>query len=132
MRRFLAILGLWLPLLGYVALIYFFSSQSHLAWARYYPGSLLHALEFFLLAILVLRALNGGLLIPVPPRCYLWSFMLSSHYALLDEIHQALVPGRVASVFDLMADLVGIDVALAVVYTLQRVLATRRVGPRAG
>ncbi|MCZ6779456.1 MAG: VanZ family protein [Acidobacteriota bacterium] len=132
MRRFLESLGLWLPLAFYVGLIYFLSSQSTIAWARYYPDSLLHGIEFFLLAALVLRALNGGLLIPVPPRCYLWTFVLSSHYALLDEIHQALVPGRVASVLDLMADMVGIDLALAAVFILQRALVSRRVSAARG
>lgn len=110
-----------------MVLIYFLSSQANITWARHYPDSLLHATEFFLLAVLVLRALNGGLLIPVPARCYLWTFVLSSHYALLDEIHQALVPARNASVLDLLADMVGIDLALAAVFILQQALESRRV-----
>jgi VanZ family protein len=127
-RRLHAFLNLWFPLAVYVGLIYFLSSRSRVEWARQFPDVLLHASEFFVLAVLVIRALNGGLLIPMLSRCYLWTFVLSSHYAMLDEIHQALVPGRVSSMIDFLSDTVGIDLALALVYALQRALARRRVG----
>jgi len=127
-RRSLEFLSLWVPVAAYMGAVYFLSSRSRLQWARSFPDVLLHGVEFFLLAVLVVRALNGGLLIPVNPRCYLWAFALSAHYALLDEMHQALVPGRVSSVIDLLSDLMGIDLALASVYLLQRLLASRRAG----
>ncbi|MEE9217540.1 MAG: VanZ family protein [Acidobacteriota bacterium] len=120
-------MSLWLPLAVYVALIYVLSAQSRLVWADRFPDFLLHSVEFFLLTVLVIRALNGGLLIPIPARCYLWGFVLSSHYAMLDEIHQAFVTERISSMFDFMADLIGIDLALAAVFVLQRSLAPRRV-----
>jgi VanZ family protein len=112
--------------LVYMGAIYALSSASDLHWARGVPDTLLHGTEFFVLAVLVARALNGGLLMPMPPAGYLWTFALSAHYALLDELHQALVPGRVSSVLDLLADLAGIDLALAAVFVLQRLLAARR------
>lgn len=128
MRRFSEFLNLWLPVGAYMGVIYFFSSRSNLRMVREIPDSLLHASEFFLLAVLVVRALNGGLLLPMIPRCYLWAFVLAAHYALLDELHQALVPGRASSVLDLLADLVGIDLALAGVYVLQRFFVLGRSG----
>jgi VanZ family protein len=127
-RRPLAFLNLWFPLAVYVGFIYFLSSRSRIEWARQFPDVFLHAGEFFVLALLVIRALNGGLLIPMLSRCYLWTFVLCSHYAMLDEIHQALVPGRVSSMIDFLSDTVGIDLALALVYALQRALARRRIG----
>jgi VanZ family protein len=129
-RRSLGFLSLWLPVLAYMGAIYLLSSTSDLRWARQVPDTLLHGTEFFVLAVLVARALNGGLLTPMAPAGYLWTFVLSAHYALLDELHQALVPERVSSVLDLLADLAGIDLALAAVFVLQRILAARRArGP---
>lgn len=125
MRRSVGFLSLWLPVLAYMGVIYLFSSTSDLRWARRVPDALLHGTEFLVLAVLVARALNGGLLTPMPPGGYLWTFVLSAHYALLDELHQALVPERVASVLDLLADVAGIDLALALVFVLQRILAAR-------
>jgi VanZ family protein len=131
-RRFLGFLSLWLPVLAYMGAIYYLSSVSDLDWTRRFPDALLHGAEFFVLGVLVARALNGGLLTPLPPAGYLWTFVLSAHYALLDELHQALVPQRVSSVLDLLADLAGIDLALAAVFLLQRFLAPRPIrGSRA-
>lgn len=127
MRRLFDFASLWVPVAAYMGLIYFLSAQSDLMLPQRLPDGLLHGIEFFLLAVLVIRALNGGLLLPMVPRCYLWAFVLSSHYALLDELHQAMVPARASSLIDLLADLAGIDLALAAVYLLQRLLVPRRV-----
>lgn len=126
MRRFSEFASLWLPVGVYMGVIYFFSAQSSVRLARMFPDSLLHGVEFFLLAVLVVRAVNGGLLVPMAPRCYLWAFALSTHYALLDELHQLLVPGRVSSALDLLADFIGIDLALAAIFLVQRFLHSRR------
>lgn len=127
MRRLAGFLNLWVPVAAYMGLIYFMSSRGNVRLIQQVPDVLLHGGEFFLLAILVVRALNGGLLVPVVPRCYLWAFVLSAHYALLDELHQALVPGRVPSLLDLLADVMGIDLALAAIFLLQRSLGPRRL-----
>ena len=126
MRRPIEFANLWVPVAAYMGLIYFLSSRSSLRVARMVPDGILHGAEFFLLAVLVARAVSGGLLGPIPPRCYLWAFVLSAHYAVLDELHQLVVPGRVSSALDLLADMVGIDLALAAVFLLQRALSSRR------
>ncbi|RKY37816.1 MAG: VanZ family protein, partial [Candidatus Omnitrophota bacterium] len=48
------------------------------------------------------------------------SFIFSILYAISDEIHQTFIPGRNASVKDVVADCVGILIGLYIVKKWQR------------
>jgi VanZ family protein len=100
MRRFFSS---WFPLLVYLALIFLFSSYS-LPATPLTKGSatyLLHAMEFFVLAVLVLRAVY-------PYRNpFLFAILFAVLFGILDEIHQLFVPGRTFSYYDMFFDAVG-------------------------
>ena len=110
-------------MLSWMALIYWLSGQPTVP----HPGRELglsddlvayvaHATTYGLLAFLVWRVLRGW------PRTALASRMpslssstvlLSALYAASDEVHQLSTPGRMASLSDWLADVVGIVIAVA-------------------
>jgi VanZ family protein len=99
--------GLWLPPLGYMAIIYGLSAQSdpmpvvtaHV-WDKF-----LHTFEYGGLAVLVARALMGEGLAWVGAA--LAAIALASLYGASDEYHQLFVPGRSSDVHDWIADTIG-------------------------
>jgi len=100
----------WIPALLWMALIFSFSSLQDVA-ATPAPDYLLHFNAYFILGVLVWWASalsfswGWGLRLAI-----LW--LLSTTYGGSDEIHQMFVPGREASVADLVADSLGAAVAL--------------------
>ena len=74
----------------------------------------LHLIAYGGLAVLACRALARGL-----PARITWSLALATlgitiGYAITDELHQRVVPGRSADVYDVMADAAGACLALIV------------------
>jgi len=127
LRRILQALWIWGPLVAYLVLIFYLSSLSQIPWAASYPDYLEHSVEYFGLAILAARALNHGLLRPVPPRTLLIAFVLCVAYASLDELHQYFVPNRLADVHDVLSDAVGAGIGLGALHAGRRVLVRGRV-----
>jgi VanZ family protein len=68
-----------------------------------------HAAQYAALAALWTWSLEGSV-----RRAWPWAAALSFAYALSDEWHQSFVPGRDADPFDIVADSVGIALALLV------------------
>ena len=66
-----------------------------------------HAVGYFGLAVVVARALAGGLPRRIGPRTLVWSVCIVVLYGMSDELHQMFVPGRTASFDDLLADAIG-------------------------
>lgn len=66
-----------------------------------------HAAGYLGLAVLVVRALAGGLPRRLSPRVLVWSIGIVVLYGVSDELHQMFVPGRTASFDDLLADTIG-------------------------
>jgi len=106
------ILFLWGPPAAYLCLIYDLSAQSAVPWARPYPDWLLHGLEYMALALLLARALNGGLGRIPPPRVLLWTWGACVVWAISDELHQKFVPGRTCDPRDACADAIGAALGL--------------------
>lgn len=123
MRR----LSLWGPVAAYVALIFYLSGLSDLRLAALYPDHLLHAAEFFGLAILVARALNRGLLRPMTSRSLFLAFVLCALYAVSDEIHQMYVPNRFSELSDVLSDLAGAALGLVGLLLMQRTVLRRHL-----
>ncbi len=121
-RRILHAIWIWGPLLTYVVLIFYLSGLSQIPWAARYPDYLEHSLEYLGLAILTARALNKGLLRPVPARTLLVALLLCVGYAISDEIHQKFVPDRFADITDVLSDAVGAGVGLAALHAGRRLL----------
>ena len=93
---------LWLPVAAWAAVIFAFSSVPDLGtglggWDLVLR-KLAHAAEFAVLGALLVRATGrAGLAIA-----------LGTLYALSDELHQVLVPGRIGSPVDVAIDTVGV------------------------
>lgn len=85
-----------------------------------------HALEYMLLAVLMLNALHatGGRLRPF------LSFMLTAAYAATDEFHQLFVDGRAGRFADVLIDsagaAVGIIAALVLVAAISKIRRKER------
>ena len=99
-------LVLWLPVLAWMGLIFYLSSQPDFplpdtGWFDLVISSGAHAFVFGVLALLLARALGDR------PYAWLAAFGLAMLYALSDEFHQTFVPGRVADPWDLLFDALG-------------------------
>ena len=111
----------WVPALCWALTIFVLSSVPDLRIAPEPTIDLVvrkigHAAVFSILAILIHFALRGR------PRRELLSWVAASVYAVTDELHQALVPGRGPSPADVALDVLGVTAGIAGL----RVLAARR------
>lgn len=99
-----------LPMLLVMGSIFFLSHQSgdRLSLPSF-PGAdkLAHALIYGLLAAAILRALPPRLRADQPGRAAAIVLAVCFGYGLTDEFHQSFVPGRDASLGDLLADVAG-------------------------
>ena len=97
-----------------MALLYFLPAQ--VLRPVKFPGwdKVLHVLAYGTLATLSLRAFHGGW-----HRLSVWpsvlALSLTLGFGVVDEIRQSGVPGRVPSMMDLLADVVGASLALAAI-----------------
>jgi hypothetical protein len=99
-----------LPLLLYGALIFYGSSQSR--WLLEPPDffsadKIYHLLEYGIFGALTARAMDGYAFPAGGRRRILGIVAAGFLYGLSDEIHQYFVPGRFATLGDLLADTLG-------------------------
>ncbi len=120
LNRTFTILFLWVPLIAYIALIFFLSSLSRIRVASYVPDYFLHSVEYFVLSILVIRAFNSGLKRKVTGKALVWGAVFSIVYAVSDELHQFFVPERSASAVDLISDAAGVLLGMACIFLAQK------------
>ena len=107
----------WAPVVGWAALIFVASAQSDLVFV---PDATLdlvvrklgHAAVFGVLALLLWRALATTTHLRRP---WAWALALAILYAISDEIHQGGVSGRYASPVDVVIDVAGALIAVAIV-----------------
>jgi VanZ like family len=107
------VLSAWLPVVAWAGLIFTLSSIPDLGtglggWDLVLR-KLAHAAEFAVLGLLLVRALGRPLL----------SFWLGAAYAVTDELHQSLVPGRLGSPLDVAIDAAGVAVGVALAVRLK-------------
>jgi VanZ family protein len=102
-----SVFALWGPVALCMAAIFFASSLSHPPMPREVPDVSLHALAYFGLALLVIRALAHARWERVTPARLLAAVILTVLYGVSDEWHQSFVPSRHADVRDLIADAFG-------------------------
>jgi len=125
----------WLPLLCWMAFIYFLSDQPKLphparklGLSDYVFDYGAHAFTFGVLTVLVWRVLrierNGwpSWTTRMPIRS---AAVWAACYAASDELHQMFVPGRWAKLTDLIADGVGIAAAAGFIVLWERLGAAR-------
>ena len=111
--RLLFFLRYWLPLIGYVGLIFTLSAQPHLQTPLRFDNSdkLIHASEYGGLGVLLLAMLRAS----NPSRVAIVSAMMAVAagmcIAAIDENFQRTVPGRMCDFTDWIADSSGLVLA---------------------
>jgi VanZ family protein len=99
---------LWLPPLLLMGLIWFFSAQpsldSGLGWIDTVGRKLIHFGEYALLCFLWWRLLRSSM---PDRRAALVALLVSSLYAVTDELHQSFVDGRHGTPVDCAIDTAG-------------------------
>lgn len=126
MRR--SFLTLWGPFLAALAVMFWLSSLSEIPGSDYVWDKLLHTVGYAGLGVLALRAFHGGFerLRPAPT---LYAALAVILWGVSDEFHQSFVPGRDASPRDLLADAVGVALAV-LLFSFSTSRAMRRARPR--
>jgi VanZ family protein len=106
-------LSLWLPVVLWAGLIFALSSIPDLGtglggWDLVLRKAA-HAAEFAVLGLLLARAIGREL-----P-----ALLAGIAYAVSDEVHQAFVPGRLGSVWDVLLDSVGVALGVLLLRRLR-------------
>ncbi len=114
----------WFLTFGYMGLIFYLSSINSIKLPRLDIGfdKVVHLIAYMPLAFLFFLAIHtsGG-----RKYVFLTAFLLAGLYGISDEIHQSFVPGRDASIGDVIADcLGGIIGCLAANFTKMKVNLT--------
>jgi VanZ family protein len=109
----------WVPVLGWMAVIFVLSATPNLRFASDDFADLIvrktgHAGIYAILALLVLHALGRA------DRRALVGLLVCALYATSDELHQSLVVGRHASAIDVGIDTLGAAAAIALVALARR------------
>jgi VanZ family protein len=123
-RKWHAFISAWVPALIWAALIFHVSSlpadRLPRLWRWEDADIILHGLEYLILGALLYRAFA----LSRPALGYallaLVSWGLAAAYALSDEYHQSFVPGREASLSDILADLLGAVVGVVLLHELYK------------
>ena len=103
---------LWGPVLAYMAGIFYLSAQSNPPVPGGIPDWILHGVEYFGFAVVVFRAVSGGLPAVVTRASVAASMAIVTTYAISDEVHQLFVPFRTADIRDVRSDVIGASLAL--------------------
>jgi VanZ family protein len=90
-----------------MAVIYIASSRAVPAPVSAVPDWVSHGIAYGVLALLLVRAMAGGLGEPVPLAVAARAVSAAFLYGVTDELHQSFVPGRHADPADLLKNLGG-------------------------
>jgi VanZ family protein len=103
LRRF----TLWLPVVAYMAAIFYFSAQSNPLpeVTAHVWDKLLHTIEYAGLSVLLCRALTGEG--ADRAAAVVLAILLAGAYGATDEYHQSFVPFRNADFHDWIVDTIG-------------------------
>ena len=98
----------WLPAIFWMGLIFVFSSIPNLVDPLGFDpsGYIKHAVEYLIFGLFLSFGLSKSN-IEAKKKIILLTLVIGFLYGASDEFHQSLVPGRNASVFDLLTDAIG-------------------------
>jgi VanZ family protein len=97
----------WAPVLIYMGAIFLLSADSDPPAPSAISDKTLHAIAYAGLAVLVFRAVAGGVAARMTARAAAVTLLITTGYGASDELHQMFVPGRSPELYDLFADAVG-------------------------
>lgn len=100
----------WLPLLLYLAVIFTLSAQPRLKPPLDFQSSdkMYHVLEYVGLGVLLARLIARVRPSWKPAIAGLAAIAVGVGIAIIDELFQRTVPGRISSVYDVLADSIGL------------------------
>jgi len=109
-------LKLWLPVLVWMGVIFGFSAlpinhEAQFSWLDFIFKKTAHVTEYAILYFLVYRAWSSQGKIPTT-KIFISSLIFSFFYALSDEWHQTLTPGREGRLRDVGFDSLGMLLSL--------------------
>jgi VanZ family protein len=121
-RFFVLFMGFWLPVAVYVTAIFALSAQPNLKPPLTFVNGdkILHAGEYFVLGLLLVRALRATLRVSRPLFAAMITIALVLVVGASDEFFQSFIPGRQSDIFDVLADLTGGAIAQLVYVTFVR------------
>ena len=96
-----------MPVAIYMAGIFYFSSLPGTQLTIELPDKPIHLFLYSFMALLVVRALSGGLPARISSTVAGGALVVTVVYGVTDEFHQSFVPGRSADLQDLYADMAG-------------------------
>ncbi len=96
----------WFFVICYMGIIFYFSSLKGTALPELPQGfdKILHTGIYAVLAFLIFLSLKAN---GVRRYVFLLSIVITTIYGISDEFHQLYVPGREASISDILADFIG-------------------------
>ena len=108
-RFFVLFMGFWTPVMVYLTVIFALSSQPNLQSPirLLYVDKFLHAGEYMVLGLLLVRALRATLRVSRPLFAAMIAIGLVVTVGAADEFLQSFIPGRQSDIFDLQADVLG-------------------------
>jgi VanZ family protein len=116
----------WVPPVALMALIFALSAQpnlnSGLGWIDHVGRKFVHAGEYALLCLLWWRALRTVI---EPRRALVSAFSIAAAYAVTDELHQRVVPGRHSSWVDVLIDSLGAALAAILIHRSRSIARVR-------
>lgn len=119
----------WLLVALYMGVIFFVSAQAPVdgldVLGETGLDKVVHAVEFGILAFLMLSALSASGIRKLPVL-FIIAGLASTLYAVSDEIHQLHVPGRTSTIGDVIADVVGITIVIILWPKVQALLQKRK------
>ena len=106
--------GAWLPVLGYIALIFNVSSihGDQIPSPFPYVDKLAHLMEYALLGLLLGRAIRFTLVGRSSALAAAATVAAGAVVALLDELYQRRIPGRMSDPLDWLTDVVAVSGAV--------------------
>ena len=121
MRKFAASFPYWAPTVLWMGVIFFLSTLPEAATPGrdILPDKVCHAGEYFILAFLILFALQRTTRVRFSTSFWI-ALVWVAVYGLSDEIHQLYVPTRQFDIGDIAADICGVVVLFLLLWVLQR------------
>ena len=101
---------------AYIFGIFFYADSAVVSQISVFnPFSILHIPLYGILTLLLVRALRPPSATNSKLRLTL-AALIAIAVAILDEFHQSLIPGREASIIDVFLDVLGVSLALLLLY----------------
>lgn len=116
----LRFLSLWLPVIAYMAALFYLSSPGAPSQPPQISDKTLHVVGYGGLALVTLRAVAGGRWSGVTWSAVVIAWAIAALYGVTDEIHQMFTAGRSPELADVGADALGAAAAVGACGIIRR------------